>query len=92
MPWSQQEGAGEPKMKVSAPQEGGQADTTRGKDIADYNPDIDYKPEGSDPDMKAFDEEEENSDAEYAKMELPQEYIMSEDSKLQSCGKDQAGT
>ena len=42
----------------------GQADTTRGRDIADYNLDIDYEPEGSEPDIEAVNEEEENSDAE----------------------------
>ena len=71
MPWSEQEGAGEPETTVSVPQQGGEAEATRGKAIADYDLDIEYKPEGSDPDIKAADEEEENSDAEYAKMELP---------------------
>ena len=48
------------------------ADTISGKAIADYDLDVDYKPKGSDTDIKAVDEKEENSDVEYAKMELPQ--------------------
>ena len=42
-------------------------------DIADYKPDVKYKPEGSDPEMEPVDheEEEQNSDAEYVKVELP---------------------
>ena len=72
MSWLQQEGAREPQTNVSVPPHQGQADTTRGKAIADYNLDADYKPEGSDPDVKAVNKEEENSDKEYAKMELPQ--------------------
>ena len=34
-----------PETNVSVPQQEVQADTTRGDAIADYNPDIDYKPE-----------------------------------------------
>ena len=34
----------------------GQRDATEGKAIADYDPDIDYKPEGSEPDIKAVNE------------------------------------
>ena len=70
-PWSLQVGAEEPKTNVSVPQQGVQADTISGKALADYNPDIDYKPEGSDPDIEAVNEEEENSAAEYANMEIP---------------------
>ena len=44
---------------------------TGGKAVADYNPDVDYKPEGSDHEIDAFNEEEENSNAEYANMEVP---------------------
>ena len=55
---------------VSIPQQKGQADATTGNTIADYN--FNYKPEGSDPDMEAVNAEEINSNAEYAKMELPQ--------------------
>ena len=61
-----------PETNVSASQQKGEADTTRGKAIADYNPDIDYQPEGSDPEIEAVNEDEENSDAKYVKMELPQ--------------------
>ena len=70
MPLSQQEGTGEPETNVSVPQQEGQVDTTRGEAIADHNPDVVYKPERSDPDIKAVDEEKENSDAECAKMNL----------------------
>ena len=58
-------------MNVSVPQHGGQAGTTRSKDIADNNLEIDYKPKGSDPNIKAVNEEEVNSNAEYVKMKLP---------------------
>ena len=71
-PWSQQGGAEELKTNVSVPPQGRQADATSGKAIADYNPDIDYEPEGSIPDIEAINEEEENYIAEYAKIELPQ--------------------
>ena len=63
--------AEEPEANVSVPQQGGQVDAISGKDLANYNPYVDYKPEGSDADIKAVDEEQENSDAEYAKMKLP---------------------
>ena len=46
MPWPQQEEAREPETNVSVPQQGRQADATRGKDVADNNPYVDYKPEG----------------------------------------------
>ena len=35
LPWSQQGGTGEPQTNVSVPQQGGQADATRGEDLAD---------------------------------------------------------
>ena len=41
---SQQEGAEEPERD---PQQEGQPDATHGKDITDYDPDVDY--EGSEP-------------------------------------------
>ena len=68
---SQPEGAVESETNPSVPQWEEQADTIDGKVIADYEPEIDYEPEGSDPengpDAQA---EEENSNPEYAKMEL----------------------
>ena len=70
-PHSQQEATVELETNVSVPQQGGQADVTRGGEVVDYDPDVDYEPEGSDPDIKEVNEKEENSDAEYAKMELP---------------------
>ena len=76
LPWSQQGCADESETNASVSQQWGQADATSGEAIADYNPDINYKPEGSDPDIEAVHEEEENSDAEYAKMELPQSGIL----------------
>ena len=71
MPWSQQGGTEKPETNVSVPQQEGQADAISSKAVSDYDSDIFYKPEGSDPDIKAVNEEEENFDAEYAKMELP---------------------
>ena len=65
------EGAGEPETNPSVPQHGGQRDAREFKAVADNDPDVDYEPEVSDPDVKAVDEDEENSDAKYAKMELP---------------------
>ena len=73
MPQSQQGGTEESQINVSVPQQERQADAIRGKTIADYNPDVDYKPVGSDPDINTVNEEEENSDAEHVKMELPQD-------------------
>ena len=64
---SQQEDPGKPEINVDAPQQGGQADTTKGTAMAGYHPDIDYKSEASDPDIKAVNEEEDNSDAKYKK-------------------------
>ena len=70
-------------MNVSIPQQEGQADATNCKAIAYYNPDIDYKPEGSDPDIKAVNEEEEDSDAEYAKNGVTSsQEIATEDNEL----------
>ena len=70
-PQTQQEDAGEPETNVSFPQQEGQADATRGEDIADYDLEVDFELEGSDPDIKAVNEEEETSDPEHAKMQLP---------------------
>ena len=58
MPQPQQDEEEEPEMNVLVSQQGGQAGTTRGKIIADYNLDLDYEPEGSDPNIKLVDEEE----------------------------------
>ena len=74
VPWPQQGGTEEPQINISVPQQEGQAEATGGKVVADYNLDVDYKPEGSDLEIKAVDDkEEENSDAEYAKMQLRQD-------------------
>ena len=56
------ESTGEPETNPSVPQLGVQRDTREGKAIAEYNMDVDYKSQGSDLDIKAVDEEEENSD------------------------------
>ena len=71
-PWSQQGGTDEPETSTGVPQQEGKKEATRGKVVADYDPDIDNKPEESDPEIKAVNEEEEHSDAEYVKMELSQ--------------------
>ena len=65
---SQQEGAEEPERD---PQQGEQLDATEGKDIADYNPDVDY--EGSDLEVEPDAQEQRKVDSgtEYGKMELP---------------------
>ena len=47
-------------------------DATEGKAIANYGLDVNYKPERSGSEIKAVNEEEENFDTKYAKMELPQ--------------------
>ena len=41
--------------------------------MIDYKPDVDHKPEGADHNNEpvAYEQEEENSDAKYVKMELP---------------------
>ena len=56
---------------ASVPQQEVQSDATEDEVIADYDPDVDY--EGSEPDNKPVDQKnnEENSKAEYAKMEIP---------------------
>ena len=65
---SQQEGAEEPDRD---PWQEGQSDATKCKDLADYDPDIDY--EGSEPEVESVAqvEREIDPDAEYAKMEIP---------------------
>ena len=65
-----QGGAEEPDTNLSVPQQEEHRDAREGE-VVDHNPDLDYKSEGSDPDIKAVDEEEENSEAEHANMELP---------------------
>ena len=71
MPQPQQGGTDEPKSNSNIPQQGGHADAMGDEVIADFDLDVDYKPEGSGPEIKAVNKDEENSDAEYAKMELP---------------------
>ena len=61
---SPQRGTEEPETNVSIAQQQEQRDAREGKVIADYDLDVDYKSEGSDPDIEAVDEEEKNSEAE----------------------------
>ena len=62
----QQGGAEEPETNHKVPQQEEQQDATKSKVVADYNPDVHYKPCGTDPEIKAVHEEEEKSDTEYA--------------------------
>ena len=66
-----QGGIKEPETNPSFSQQKEQTDATRGEVITECDQDVDYKPGGSEPEIKAVNEEEENSDAECAKMELP---------------------
>ena len=69
---SQPEVIEEPETNPSFPQQEEQTDAVEGKIIADYKLDVGYEPEGSDPENKPdAQEEEENSNAHYVKMELP---------------------
>ena len=65
---SQQEGVEEHERD---PQQGEQPDATGGKDIADYDPDIDC--EGPEPEVEqsAQEQREVDPDAEFAEMEIP---------------------
>ena len=72
-PQAQQKGAEEPETNICVPKKERQMDTTGVEVIADYDLDVNYEPKGSDPEIKAVHEEEENSDVEYAKMELSQD-------------------
>ena len=65
-----QDSTEEPETNPTVPLQDKQRDARESKDMADYDLDVDYEPEGSEPDIKAVNEEEENSDTEYAKMEL----------------------
>ena len=51
VPQSQQEGKDEPEKKLLFLSNGDKQTPPMAK-IADYNPDVDFKPEGSDPDTK----------------------------------------
>ena len=68
--WLQHEYTGESQTNTSVPQQEEQLDGTEDKVVADQNPDVDYKKQGSDPEIKAVNEEEENSYAVYVEMEL----------------------
>ena len=69
----QQEGAEEPEWE---PQQEDQPDATNHKEIADYDPDIDY--EGTDLEVEpvAQEEREVNPDKEYANMDTPHDVTL----------------
>ena len=75
-PQPQQGGTKEPETNTSVPQQEEQIDASEGKDIDDYDAHLDNKPEGLAPEIKAVDEDKENSDTEYAKIELPHDEIL----------------
>ena len=64
----QQEGTEEPE---SDSQEEDQPDAAEGKDIADYDPDIDYEGAKLENEPVTQDQREVDPDAEYAKMKFP---------------------
>ena len=68
----QPEGIWEHETNHSVPWQEEQADTIDSNIIADYKPDLDHKPEGSDPKIEPVNEvqKEEDSDGEYVKMEI----------------------
>ena len=67
------ERAGEPETIPSVPWWEEQTDAIEVEVIVEYKLDIGYKPEGSDPENEPdAQEDEDNSNAEYAQMELPQ--------------------
>ena len=57
--WLQPESAEEPKSNPSVMQQEEQADAAEGKVNADYKLDVDYKPEGSYPEIKPVNHSEE---------------------------------
>ena len=59
------------KTNPSVPQQEEHTDTAEGKVIADYDPHVDYERSESRNEPDAQGEKEENSDAEYMKMEIP---------------------
>ena len=72
--WVQQECTGEPQYIISVPQLDDKEHTKGSEATVDYYQDIDYKPEGADPndEQDAQEEiEEENANEEYAKIEHP---------------------
>ena len=85
----QQEGTKEPQTNPSVPWQEEQSDAA--EVVVDYNPDVDQKPEGSDHEIKAVKEVEENSNTEDMKMEATLSWdIVLENKELQGCRKDQA--
>ena len=68
---SQSEGKDKPEINPSVPQQEEQPDATEGKDIVDYNPDVDYEGSESQNDPVAQEKKEEDPVMEYAKMDMP---------------------
>ena len=70
--WLQPDGTIEPKNSTSFLQLKEQEDVKNSKVIVDYEQNVDYEPEGADPNDKPVtrEEEEEHSNADFAKMEL----------------------
>ena len=66
---SQQEGAEEPERD---PQQGEQLDATEGKEMADYNLDVDYERSELEVEPDTQEQREVDPDAKYAKLEMPQ--------------------
>ena len=69
--WLQLEGKDELEKILNAPQQEDHPDTAEGRDIADYDPDVDF--EGSELKVEpvAQEQREVDPDVEYAKMEIP---------------------
>ena len=76
--WLQSKGKDEPETIINTPHQEGHPDTAKGRDIADYTPDIDY--EGSEPKVEpvAQEQREVDPDEEYAKMEMPRNGTLSQ--------------
>ena len=72
----QHEGAEEPETDPSVHQQKVQEDAANDKVIKDYKLDVDYKTEGSDPEIVDHVEEKVNSHAEFMKMEPPHQGSM----------------
>ena len=73
-----QEGIAESETNPCVPHQEEQADSMESKVIADYTLDVYYKPEGADSESKPANHEkdEQNSNEEYVKMELPHQGTM----------------
>ena len=68
--WLQPECKNKHEINPSVPQQEEQTDATEGKDIVDFNSNVDY--EGSEPKNKPVAQQQKEEDS-YAKIELPQD-------------------